>query len=138
MTRYLGLDLGTKTLGLAITDKANILVHPYSIIRFQKEDYESALNQLKEIIEKEKITDIAIGLPKNMDGSEGFASDRTKNFIKLLEGLNVNINKVDERLTSVEAHRILHDNNVKEKNFKDKVDSLAAVLILESYLRSIK
>lgn len=138
MTRYLGLDLGTKTLGLAITDKANILVHPYSIIRFQKEDYQTALNELKEVIEKEHITDIAIGLPKNMDGSEGFASDRTKNFVEMLKDLNVNINIVDERLTSVQAHRILHDNNVKEKDFKDKVDALAAVLILETFLRSIK
>lgn len=136
--RYLGLDLGTKTLGVSITDKANIMVHPYTIIRFQKEDYETAIKELKDIIEKEKITEVAIGLPKNMDGSEGFASVRTKNFIPMVENLGVKVNMVDERLTSVEAHRILHDNNIKEKDFKDKVDSLAAVLILESFLGSKK
>lgn len=138
MTRYLGLDLGTKTLGVAITDKANIMVHPYTIIRFNKEDYKSAISSLKEIIEKEKITDVAIGLPKNMDGSLGFAADRTKNFIPLIESLGVKVTAVDERLTSVEAHRILHESDIKEKNFKDKVDSLAAVLILESFMGSIK
>lgn len=136
MTRILGLDLGTKTLGVAITDRLNILACPYTLIRFNREDYKSAVEQLKQIIEKEKITEVAIGLPKNMDGSEGFAADRTKKFIPMLESLGVSVCTIDERLTSVESHRILHDNNIKEKNFKDKVDVQSAILILESYLRS--
>ena len=137
MKRYLGLDLGTKTLGIAITDPTNTIIFPYQTIRFAKEDYDDAINKLSEIIEKEKITDIAIGLPKNMDGSLGFASKRTMNFIKKLEKLNINVYPVDERLTSIEAERLLHENNLKSKDFKDKVDMEAATLILESYLRSI-
>lgn len=137
MKRYLGLDLGTKTLGIAITDRSNTIIFPYQTLRFEAEDYDNAIEQLKPILEKEEITDVAIGLPKNMDGTLGFASKRTLNFIPLLEKLNVNVFTVDERLTSVEAERILHDNNLKSKEFKDKVDMEAAVLILESYLRSI-
>jgi len=137
MKRYLGLDLGTKTCGVAICDRSNTIIFPHTTIHFEREDYESAIAQLKEIIEKEDITNVVIGLPKNMDGTLGFASERTLNFIPKLEALGVEVATVDERLTSVEAERILHDNNLKSKEFKDKVDMEAATLILESYLRSI-
>lgn len=138
MKRYLGLDLGTKTIGVAITDRANILVVPYKLIKFSFEDYDSAKKEIISIINKEKITDIAIGLPKNMDGSLGFASQRTMNFIKLLDLKDVNVSMVDERLSTMESQRILHDNNLKEKDFKEKIDMQSAVIILETYLRSIK
>lgn len=137
MKRYLGLDLGTKTLGVAITDKSNTIIFPHCTIRFERENYDEAIEKLKPIIEKEEITDVAIGLPINMDGSLGFATRRTENFIPKLKALGVNVFTVDERLTSVEAERLLHDSNLKSKEFKDKVDMEAAVLILESYLRSI-
>lgn len=136
MNRYLGLDLGTKTLGVSISDRSNTIIFPYKTIHFKKEDYDAAINEIKAIVEKEKITDIVIGLPKNMDGSLGFAAQRTMNFIPKLKNLGVNVYSVDERLTSVEAERLLHENNLKSKDFKDKVDMEAAVLILESYLRS--
>ena len=137
MKRYLGLDLGTKTLGVAITDRSNTIIFPHITLRFKKEAYDEAIEKLKVIIEKEDITDVVIGLPKNMDGSLGFASQRTLNFIPKLEALGVKVFTVDERLTSIEAERILHENDLKSKDFKDKVDMEAAVLILESYLRSI-
>ena len=137
MKRYLGLDLGTKTCGISITDPSNTIIFPHKTIRFNKEDYDNAIVQIKEIIDKENITDVVIGLPKNMDGSLGFASERTLNFIPRLEKLGVEVFTVDERLTSVEAERILHENNLKSKEFRDRVDMEAAVLILESYLRSI-
>ncbi len=138
MKRYLGLDLGTKTIGVSITDKANILVVPYRLIKFNFEDYETAKKEVCEIIDKEHITDVAIGLPKNMDGSEGFAAQRTHNFVQLLDLKDVEIHLIDERLTTMESQRILHDNNIKEKDFKDKVDMTSAVIILETLLRSIK
>lgn len=135
--RYLGLDLGTKTLGIAITDPSNSIIFPRGTITFKKEDYLDAIFQLKPIIEKEKITDIAIGLPLNMDGSKGFASKRTLDFVPYLEKMGLVVHLVDERLTSVEAQRILHDLDLKSKEFKGKVDAEAAALILESYLRSV-
>lgn len=137
MSRYLGLDLGTKTLGVAISDRSNTIIFPYKTIHFKKEDYDSAIQELKTIIDAENITDVAIGLPKNMDGTLGFAANRTLNFIPKIEALGVQVSSVDERLTSKEAERILHDNNLKSRDFKDKIDMEAAVLILESYLRSI-
>lgn len=135
--RYLGLDLGTKTMGVSITDPSNTIIFPRTTIRFNREQYDEAIEALKPIVEKEKITDVAIGLPINMDGTLGYASDRTKNFIPKLEALGLEVHTVDERLTSVEAERLLHDCDLKSKEFKDRVDMEAAVLILESYLRSI-
>ena len=137
MKRYLGLDLGTKTLGVAITDRSNTIIFPHCTLRFEKENYDEAIEKLAPIVEKEDITDVVIGLPINMDGTLGYATERTKNFIPKIEALGVKVYTVDERLTSVEAERILHDNNLKSKEFKDRVDMEAAVLILESYLRSI-
>ena len=137
MKRYLGLDLGVKTLGVAISDRSNTIIFPKVTIRFPREDYDDAIRQLKEIVEKEDITDVAIGLPINMDGSLGYATERTKNFIPKLEALGLRVYTVDERLTSVEAERLLHESDLKSKEFKDKVDMEAACLILESYLRSI-
>ena len=135
MSRFLGLDLGTKTLGVAITDRTNTIIFPHKTLRFKFEDYDDAIRQVNEIIVKEGITDVVIGLPKNMDGSLGFASQRTMKFVPKLEALGVNVYTVDERLTSVEAERLLHESDLKSKEFKDKVDMEAASLILESYLR---
>ena len=137
MKRYLGLDLGTKTLGVSITDRSNTIIFPYTLIRFNHEDYETAFEKVKEIVENEDITDIVIGLPKNMDGSLGFASERTFRFCKLLEKLNKNVVMEDERLTSIEAQKILRANEISAKNSKNYIDMQAAVIILEDYLRSI-
>ena len=137
MKRYLGIDLGTKTMGLSITDRSNILVVPYKLVKFPFEDYNQAINELYEVVEKEHITDIAIGLPKNMDGSLGFAAERTQKFVELLDFNDVEIHLVDERLTTMESQRLLHDNNLKTKDFKDKIDMQSAVIILETFLRSI-
>ena len=133
MKRYLGLDLGTKTLGVSITDKSNTIIFPYTLIRFKHEDYETAFNEVKEIVEKEDITDIIIGLPKNMDGSLGFAADRTFNFCKLLERLNKNVVMVDERLTSIEAQKILL---AKDKPFKSYLLPLiSAIKVKQGYTK---
>lgn len=132
--RYLGLDLGTKTLGVAITDKENIIAEPLDVIKFQENDYASLIPIVKEIIDAKKITDIALGLPKNMDGTEGFAAQRSKDFAKMLKELKVNIHLVDERLTTISALNILKETNKHNIKAK-KVDALAASLILESYLK---
>lgn len=136
--RYMGLDLGTKTLGISMTDRTNTLVSPFKVLRFKSEDYESVIEELKTIIKDYEITDIVLGLPKNMDGSIGFAGERSLNFQKLLQENNITVNLVDERLTTVMAEGIIHDNNENVKNTKQKIDSIAACLILESYLKGLK
>ena len=136
--RYMGLDLGTKTLVISMTDRTNTLVSPFKVLRFKSEDYESVIEELKTIIKDYEITDIVLGLPKNMDGSIGFAGERSLNFQKLLQENNITVNLVDERLKTVMAEGIIHDNNENIKNNKQKIDSIAACLILESYLKGLK
>lgn len=133
--RYLGLDLGTTTLGVAITDKTCTLVSPLKLIKFNKEDYATALNELNKIVDEYKITEVVLGLPKNMDNSMGFASERSLNFKKILEDIGLIVHLEDERLTTVEAINILKDNGVKKINQQKKTDILSAELILEAYLK---
>ena len=134
--RYLGLDLGTKTLGVALTDKSNTISTPLKTIRFNFEDYESVISELKEIIENNNVGEIALGLPINMDGSKGFAAQRSLKFKELLEeNFDVNVTLIDERLSSIEAHNILSNNGKKEKEHKQNVDAVAATIILDTFLK---
>ena len=134
--RYLGLDLGTKTLGVALTDKSNTISTPLKTIRFNFEDYESVISELKEIIENNNVGEIALGLPINMDGSKGFAAERSLKFKELLEeNFDVNVTLIDERLSSIEAHNILSNNGKKEKEHKQNVDAVAATIILDTFLK---
>ena len=134
--RYLGLDLGTKTLGVAITDKSNIIASPLKTIRFNFEDYYAPLKELKDIIDANKITELVLGNPINMDGTKGFASDRSLKFKEILEKeFNLPVNLIDERLSSTQAHNILSLNGKKEIDHKKNVDAVAATIILESFLK---
>lgn len=133
--RYLGLDLGTKTLGVAISDNTGLIASKYDTIRFSSEDYDSAVLKLKEIVEEFDIKTVVLGLPKNMNNTLGFASERSLNFKKLLEKkLNLKVVLQDERLSSVEANNILIKGDTSRKKRKKTVDTLAAVIILQSYL----
>ena len=134
--RFLGLDLGTKTLGIAISDKTNSIASPLTTLRFSSEDYESLIMPLKDIINENSITTIVLGLPKNMDSSLGFAAKRSNDFAEILKNnIDIPVVLVDERLTSVMAHNILSENGKKMINHKKDVDAVAACLILEDYLK---
>ena len=133
--RYLGLDLGTKTLGIAKSDAMGIIASSYKLLKFENEDYESLINPLKEIIDELKVDKLVLGLPKNMDNSLGFASERSLNFKKLIEdSINIEVILQDERLSSVEANNLMISNDTSRKKRKEKVDSLAATIILQRYL----
>ena len=136
--RYLGLDLGTKTLGISMSDKTNTLVTPYKVLRFNSEDYESVLDELKKIVNEYNISKVILGLPKNMDGTIGFAGERSIRFKKMLNEIGIDVELIDERLTTVMAEGIVHQNNENVKNTKRKIDSIAASIILESYLKGLK
>ena len=136
--RYLGLDLGTKTLGVAISDKTNNIASPLTTLRFKDEDYNSLVEPLKDIILTNNITVIVLGLPKNMDSSMGFAAQRSLAFKELIEkNIDIEVVLEDERLTSVMAHNILSTNGKKEIHHKKVVDEIAATLILEDYLKRL-
>ncbi|PWL40981.1 MAG: Holliday junction resolvase RuvX [Clostridiaceae bacterium] len=133
--KYLAMDLGTKKLGLAIST-SGVLTTPYKLISFKT--YEEARDEVIKIIEKEKITCLVLGLPKNMDNSMGFASERSLNFKKLLEEkCSLPVNLVDERLSTVEAESILIENNYSRAKRKNVIDELSACIILDTYLRKV-
>lgn len=138
MKRYIGLDLGTTTLGVSITDKTNTLVSPVKLIKFKREDYDFALDELIKIAEEKKVKDFVLGLPKNMDNSLGFAANRSLNFKTMLEEKGFNVYLEDERLTTVEALNIMKNNGMKNIKKKEKTDILSAVLILETFLKREK
>lgn len=137
--RYLGLDLGTKTLGISVSDKTNTIASPLKTIIFKENDFESVIPELKSIVLEKGITDFVLGLPKNMNNSLGFASERSMTFKKLLEdNFFLPVHLVDERLTTVEAEHILLMNDTSRKKRKKVIDNVASSLILDTYLKGIK
>jgi len=134
--RYLGMDLGTKTLGLATSDKLGIIASPFKLLRYT--DINNLVVDVLKVIEEEKIDALVLGLPKNMDNSLGYAAERSLNFKKLLEEkCNLPLYLVDERLSTVEAENMLINNNVSRKKRKEKIDGVSASIILDTYLKKV-
>ena len=134
----LGLDLGTKTLGVAIS-RTGIIANPYKLLRYNNEEYDRLALEVADIVRQENVTEIALGLPKNMNNSCGFATKRSQNFKKILEKyVDVPITLVDERLSTVEATNILLANDMSRKKRKNVIDVTAAMIILDTYLKKRK
>ena len=109
--RCLGLDLGTRTLGLAISDKTNFIASPFKTLRWDGNDYNLLFSELDNIIKEYNITHLVLGLPKNMDNTLGFASERSLKFKEALEDrYKLKVVLIDERLSTVEAENYLIDN----------------------------
>ena len=135
MKRFLGLDLGTKTLGVSVSDLTNTIASSLCVIRFNSEDYSATLEPLKKIITEYSITDIVLGLPKNMNNSIGFRGKATLEYKSMLEKwFCLNVIMQDERLTTVEATNYMLEADISRKKRKMQVDSLAATIILQTYL----
>lgn len=133
--RALGLDLGTKTLGVALSDKLGFIASTYKTIFFEDEDYDSLLEQIKNIVEKEMVGAIVLGFPKNMNNTIGPRAEATIVFKKKLEAFLKNtVFLEDERWTTVQANNMLIKADVSRKKRKQHVDKLAATIILQSYL----
>lgn len=133
--RILGLDLGTRTLGLSLSDPTGTIAHTYKTIRFEENAFEQLLPLLKEIQEKENISKFVLGLPKNMNNTMGDRCLVTIKFKEMLESyLQTEVILQDERLTTVEANRYMLEADISRKKRKNKIDSLAANIILQSYL----
>lgn len=137
--RCLGLDLGSKTMGVSISDLTNCIASVYTTLRFQDEDYKSLIEPLREIILKEGIDTLVLGLPKNMNNTLGTRAMITLEFKELLEkefGLKVIME--DERLTSVISNNVLIKADMSRNKRKKKVDGMAAVIILQGYLDRLR
>ena len=134
--RCLGLDLGTRTLGIAISDKTNFIASPLKTIRWDGDDYNLLFMELDNIIEDNNITDLVLGLPKNMNNTLGFAAERSMNFKKALEErYSLVVTLIDERLSTVEATNYLLEADMSRKKRKERVDGIAASIILDTYLK---
>ncbi|MBR3949001.1 MAG: Holliday junction resolvase RuvX [Clostridia bacterium] len=131
----LSVDYGDARTGVAVCDKMEILASPVGVIH---ETYEpKVIAKLKEIIGDKKPELIVVGLPVNMDGSKGERAQKCTLFAeKLKEETGIEVKLYDERLTTVSAHRILSENNVRGQKRKNVVDAVSAVMILESYMKS--
>lgn len=133
--RCLGLDLGSKTLGIAISDTTNTIATIYTTLRFDEDDYDSLIPQLKDIILKNNIDVIVLGLPKNMNNTLGKRAEITLDFKEKLEKqLLVKVTLMDERLTSVISNNVMIEADMSRKKRKKKVDGIAAQIILQDYL----
>ncbi len=128
--RYLGLDLGTKTLGLAISN--GMIATSLKTIHFN--DLKEAIDKLEKVIIEEKIDLLVLGLPKNMNNTIGPRAEATIEFKEMLEKLNYQVVLQDERLSTVSAHNYMIEADLSRKKRKEKVDSLAATIILQAYL----
>ena len=137
--RCLGLDLGSKTLGIAISDRTNFIASVYTTIFFKDENYNSLIEPLREIIDKEDVGTLVLGLPKNMNNSLGTRAMITLEFKDMLEKeIGIPVIMEDERLTSVISNNILISANMSRNKRKKKVDGMAAEIILQSYLDRVR
>ncbi len=131
--KYLGLDLGTKTLGLAVSDRLGLIANFYKNIKY--DDEQKLFDEIKEIVEKEKIDGLVLGFPKNMNNSIGERAEQTIIFKEKLEKyLDKEIILEDERMTTKVAEDILIKADLSRKKRKTIIDGMAAVVILQSYL----
>lgn len=133
--KYLGLDLGTRTLGIAISDSTHLVATPVTIIRFNDSDYDSTIEPLKKIIDENDIGKLILGLPKNMNNTIGERATQTLEYKDMLEKqFNIPVIMQDERLSTVSAHNYMLEADMSRKKRKEKVDGLAASIILQTYL----
>ena len=131
--RILALDHGTRRIGVALSDESKTIAQPLEYI--PAEPFADFLARLKKVLTEKEIDLVLIGLPRNMDGSYGPAAQKVEAFISVLRGaITVPIKTWDERLTSSQANRILIQGNVRRKKRKEKVDKMAAAILLQSYL----
>ncbi len=133
--RYLGLDLGSKTIGLALSDTTKTIASVYKTIYFKDNDYSSTILEIKKIVVENNVEKVILGFPKNMNNTIGERAQITTNYQKMLESeIGIPVILFDERLTSVISNSLMIEADLSRKKRKKKVDGLAAQIILQDYL----
>jgi len=131
--RYLGIDLGSKTVGIAISDKTGFVASVYKNIPYTTNI--NLVNDIKEIILKENIEHIVVGFPKNMNNSIGESAMKAISFKEELENnINIKVSLQDERLSSKEGNNMLINNNTRRNKRKTVIDKIAATIFLQTFL----
>lgn len=134
MNRTLGFDLGSKTLGVSVSDPLGMIARALTTLRFDSDDYDSALAQAQALIREQHADKVVLGLPRHMNGDIGVRGEISIAFKEKLESSGVEVVLWDEWLTTVAANRILLQGDVSRKKRKKVIDQMAAVQILQSYL----
>ena len=133
----MGLDLGARTCGVALSDIMGMIASPVETIRFAEDDYETACGRVVELIKANNVKKVVLGLPKHMNGDVGVRGEISIKFKEmLLEKADVEVILWDERLTTVSAQKSMIASNMNRKKRHQMVDTMAAVIILQSYLDS--
>ena len=133
--RSIALDVGTKTVGVAISDLSGFLASPLITLRFESEDYDHALDQIEALLKEYPVNAFILGYPKHMNGSIGDGGRRSEFFKEEIEKFtSVPVILWDERLTTVSAHKSLMQSNMRNEKRKKVVDQVAAVTMLQEYL----
>ncbi len=133
--KILGLDLGTRTLGIAISDHLEILASPVETFRFKENDFETAAAYLEKYLNQHQIKKIIIGLPLHMTGEVGESAKMVINFKEILEKrYKIEVVTIDERWSTKAAQRTLIEADISREKRKNLIDKMAAVVILQSYL----
>ncbi|MEH7202952.1 Holliday junction resolvase RuvX [Bacillus safensis] len=136
--RILGLDLGTKTLGVAISDEMGWTAQGIETIKIDEADGDFGLSRLSEIVAEYGADKIVLGFPKNMNGTVGPRGEASQSFAKVLENTyNVPVVLWDERLSTMAAEKMLISADVSRQKRKKVIDKMAAVMILQGYLDSL-
>ena len=131
--RLLALDHGTKRIGVAISDELKMIATPVEFIH--AEPFSQFLERLEQIIREKEVELVLVGMPRNMDGSYGPAALKVQEFVAALkEAVQIPVKTWDERLTSAQAQRLLIQGGVRRDKRKEKVDKMAAAILLQSYL----
>jgi putative Holliday junction resolvase len=134
--RLLGIDHGESRIGLAISDQIGAFAHPYRTLQADA----NVIDQIRAIVEAERIDTIVIGLPKNMDGTLGLSAAKARSFgERLAQAIpGIKILLWDERLTTLEAQRLLHTAGKNARQSKKMIDQVAAQILLQNYMDSLK
>mgnify|MGYP001418393116 FL=1 len=132
MSRSIGIDLGSKRVGLALSDKTSMIASPYKTLNFKNE--QDLLDQLRIIIEDFKVEAIVLGLPLNMSGEDSTQTKKVRQFKSALSIFNLPIKLEDERLSSVSAKKSLVMQDIKTGHNKSEIDKRAAAIILQQFL----
>lgn len=135
--KTLGLDLGTRTLGIALSDALGMMAHGVETFRFEERHYKKAIEHVQQLVQDHRVSTIVLGFPKNMNGSIGERGLETQRFGEKLEAAaGVNVVLWDERMTTMQVERVLIEADVSRSKRKKVVDKMAATVILQSYLDS--
>lgn len=130
--RLLGLDVGDRRIGVAVSDPTGSLATPVEV--YHRRDRASDVRHMLALVRELEASGIIVGLPKNMNGTEGPQAEKTRDFTRSLVEAGLTVSLWDERLSTVEATRRLVEAGRKGKSIRQRIDSEAAALILESYL----